>query len=36
MDFSSVVLPTPFLPMRQTTLPGGTSSETSQSTWLSP
>ena len=36
MDFSSVVLPTPLRPMRQTTLPAGTSRETSHSTWLSP
>ncbi len=31
-----VVLPTPFRPIRQTTLPAGTSSETSHRIWLSP
>ena len=36
MLLSRVVLPTPFRPMRHTTPPAGTSSETSQSTWLSP
>ena len=36
IDFSSVVLPTPLRPMRQTTLPAGTSRATSHSTWLSP
>jgi len=36
IDLSSVVLPTPFRPMRQTTLASGTWSETSHSTWLSP
>src|SRR5262245_26513170 len=36
MPFRSVVLPTPFRPMRHTTPPAGTSRDTSQSTWLSP
>src|SRR5262245_59934581 len=36
MVFRSVVLPTPFRPMRHTTPPAGTSRDTSQSTWLSP
>src|SRR4029453_12652257 len=36
IDFSSVVFPTPLRPIRQTTVPAGTSSETFHSTWLSP
>src|ERR1700730_18528093 len=36
IDLSSVVLPTPLRPIRQTTPPSGTWRETSQSTWLSP
>src|SRR5262245_18606198 len=36
MLLRSVVLPTPFRPIRHTTLPAGTSSDTSHRIWLSP
>ena len=36
MHLSSVVLPMPFLPMRQVREPAGTSSATSHSVWLPP
>src|SRR5512144_2848951 len=36
MLLSRVVFPTPLRPMRHTTPPAGTSSDTSHSTWLSP
>ena len=36
ITLSSVVLPTPLRPIRQTQLPSGTSRSMSQSVWLPP